>query len=176
MHIKEILDTIGYRFSAGSNYLWGCYGEHATYLDFKTVSGKPVGSVVYDSETAEVYEASVEVPGRALAYRWMDTFAREDHEIEAKRKNIDPNNAWDDVSYTDIDVIDDFLEKLSAIINEEEFDERIIVPIEVSEQEEMQLYRLAHAADMTVNDYVNKILRDEMNRLENKALDERYIR
>lgn len=168
MHIKQILEAVNYRFTTSSEYLWGCYGEHATYLDFKTIGGKPVGSVVYDSETAEVFEVSVEVPGRQLAYRWMDAFAREDHEIEAKRKDIDPDNAWDDVQYTDIDLIEDFLEKLTAIINEEEFDDRVVVPVNLSEQEEMQLYRLAHEADMTVNDYVNQLLRKEMSRLTGK--------
>jgi hypothetical protein len=168
MHIKQILDVLGYRFSVGSNYLWNCYGENTIYLDFKTVSGKPVGSVLYDSETAEVYEVSVEVPKRPLAYRWFNPDFENDYRLEADAKGIPADIAWDDISYTDIDVEEDFLEKLQAIINEEEFDERIIVPLNLSEQEEMQLYRLAHEADMTVNDYINQLLRAEMHKLTGK--------
>ena len=175
MFLKEALEAVDYRFSSGDRYLWTCYGPDSVYLNLKDVQDRPVGSILFDSNTAEVYEITVEVPGEPLCYRWIDPEFVDDHRDEAESRNVDPAIAWDDVKFTDIETEDDILDKLEAIVNCQEFDRSIVVPISMTADEELELHRQAHAAGMTTNDYINLALRKFVD-AENKALDERYIR
>ena len=175
MYLKDVLEAVEYRFSSGDRYLWQCYGDDSVYLNLKDVQDRPVGSILFDSNTAEVYEITVEVPGEQLCYRWINPEFVDDYRDEAESRGVDPDIAWDDVKYTDIETEDDMLDKLNAIINCREFDRSIVVPIYLSEQEELLLHRSAHEAGVSTNEYVNMILRRLID-AENKALDERYIR
>ena len=175
MFLREALEAVDYRFSSGDRYLWTCYGPDSVYLNLEDTEGRPVGSILFDSGNADVYEITVEVPGEPLCYRWVNPDFADDYRDEAESRNVDPDIAWDDVEYTDIETEDDMLDKLEAIVNCREFDRSIEVPITMSADEELELHRQAHAAGMSTNDYVNLALRKFVDE-ESKKLDERYIR
>jgi predicted HicB family RNase H-like nuclease len=54
------------------------------------------------------------------------------------------------------------LEKATAIANEEEYDDRIVVTLEMSDAERMMLMEMAHDADLSLNEFVEKILREDL--------------
>jgi hypothetical protein len=74
------------------------------------------------------------------------------------------DNAWSedygDIDYTDLETYDDFMEKATAIVHYEDYDTRVSIPIDLPEDELMNLFKMAHEADMTFNDYVTQILRN----------------
>jgi hypothetical protein len=165
MFLKNALDSVKYRFTSGDRYLWNSYGPDAVYLDIKDVQDRPIGSILFDSSSAEVYEITVEVPGEALCYRWINPDFENLYRKEAESKGINPDIAWDDVIYTDIIAENDILNKLEAIFNCREFDRTISVPLYLTQDEELELYRQAHAADMSTNEYVNMALRKQIDAL-----------
>ena len=80
---------------------------------------------------------------------------------------ITDETAWDDVKFVELEDDDDFIQKAMAIRAGEEYDTRVSIPLDLPEDELMQLFKLAHEADMTFNDFVETVLRDHLNRLEN---------
>jgi hypothetical protein len=91
---------------------------------------------------------------------------KEAHDSEADERSVEINQAWDDVNYVDLESDDDFIQKASAIVADEEYDTRVDVPLNLPDNQLFELMKLAHEADMTLNQYVEKILRqaiDEFN-------------
>ena len=165
MFLKDVLEAIQYRFSSGDRYQWKCYGDDAVYLDFKDVQDRPVGSILFDSSTGLVYEITIEVPGESLCYRWISPDFAADYRAETESRNINPNIAWDDVQYTDVDTEKDILEKVEAIVQCRDFDRSVVVPLYLTEQEELELHRQAHDAGMSTNEYVNMALRKQIDKI-----------
>ena len=79
---------------------------------------------------------------------------------EAKRRTVDPDQAWDDVKWIDLETEEDFLQKASAIFNGLDFDTRIIVPIDLPSDELFKLMQLAHERDITLNQMVTEMLEE----------------
>ena len=79
---------------------------------------------------------------------------------EAKKRDIDKDNAWDDVNYIDLEVDDDFFQKCLAIQEGEDYDVRVSVPLELEDDQMFELMRMAHKQDITLNQLVENILRD----------------
>lgn len=164
MNIKHLLEIVNYCFESGGKYQWQCYGNDAFFIDFKTIAGKACAGAVVNS-IGEVLEAHVELEGEPLCYQWTNPVYRQSYLDEAKSRGVDPDIAWDDVEYTVLEVAEDFLEKFDAIIHGREFDRGILVPLHISDDEQLALFRMAHEANMTFNDFVNQILEKELQRL-----------
>ena len=117
MKFNNVINSAGSRISGGDQYGWVCYGPNSQFLDFQDTGGQSYASCVYDRLTQEVYEISVEVPKQEFVYRWINPNFRIEYYKECKERNIDPNNAWDDVSFTHVDTEELILEYLEDIGN-----------------------------------------------------------
>jgi hypothetical protein len=49
-----------------------------------------------------------------------------------------------------------------AIVAGEDYDTRVTIPLDFPEAELMVLFKQAHAADMTFNNFVEKVLREKL--------------
>jgi hypothetical protein len=78
---------------------------------------------------------------------------------ESKRRDINRDEAWDDVNYVDLEVDDDFFQKCLAIRAGEDYDTRVSVPIDMSDEELLKYMKLAHERDVTFNELVEEALR-----------------
>jgi hypothetical protein len=78
---------------------------------------------------------------------------------EAKRRDVDKDEAWEDVNYVDLDVDDDFIQKCLAIREGEDYDTRVSVPLELEDDQLFDLMKMAHEQDLTLNQLVENILR-----------------
>lgn len=174
MHLSKVNESLGHRITGGSEYQWKCYGTNVRFLDFE--SNFAYASVIFDTETQKVYEVTVNakedgddnLPG---PYRWLNPETKDAHLEECKEKNIDPNNAWDNTNWIDIEVEDDFLEKAKAIFENQPFDRRVSVPLDLDDTSLLQLALEAHKRDITINQMVEIILQnaiDEHNRVNAK--------
>jgi hypothetical protein len=67
-----------------------------------------------------------------------------------------PTNAWDEVDYVDLDVDDDFIQKALAIIAGEDYDTRVSVPVNFTDEELLKYMKMAHDRDMTFNAFVEE--------------------
>jgi hypothetical protein len=157
MHLGEINKALTHRITGGSEYSWQCYGSNARYLDYE--SDHAHATVLFDSQTQMVYEASVNAKDEKLTpYRWLNPEYKDAYYAESADKKIDPNNAWDDTNWCDLEVTDDWLEKARAIFNGESFDNRVQVPIDLDDDMMLELCLEAHKRDITLNKMVEQIL------------------
>lgn len=163
MHLSKVNEALEHRITGGSEYQWNCYGFDARFLDYE--SDYAHATVVFDTTTQTVYEATVNSKDESVRpYRWLNPDTKQEYLNECKQKNIDPNVVWDDTKWVDLEIMEDFLDKASAIFNGESFDERVQVPIDLDRDELFRLMQIAHERDMTLNELVEDILWDVINR------------
>ena len=140
--IKQFMETVNYRISEGSAYMWGSYGPHVYMLD--SWSGDQDGhsfSIIFDVITQEVYEVQAHDYTNNRAYRMINPDYNDKYAKESDQRGISKDEAWDEVRYTDLELDEDFIEKSLAIIAGEKYDTRVSIPIELQDNELLQIGR-----------------------------------
>lgn len=165
--LKQWMEVVDYRITEGSEYGWSCYGHNAQCLD--SWNGDHDGHslcIVFDRNTQEVYEVQAHDYKRTRAYRLFGVDCKERHDEEACSREIDAREAWDEVNYVDLETDEDFLDKAYAIVNDQDYDTRVEVPLTLPDDALFRLMQLAHEQDITLNQLLENVLREEINRLE----------
>lgn len=157
MQIKDVNESLEHRITGGSEYGWQCYGYNARFLDYE--SSYATGSCIFDTVDQSVYEVHVEFKdSEQRPYRWLNPLSKHLMYEEAQYRSIDADQAWDDVKWIDLETPEDFLEKASAIFKGENFDSRVSVPLNLSDEELFTMMKLAHEKDITLNQLMVEIL------------------
>lgn len=162
MKLENANTVFSHRVTGGSEYCWQCW-PNARYMDYE--SDYAHGSVVFSTVDGMIYEATVthkEDDYTIGPYRWVNPAWKSAHDTEAKKRGVDPREAWDDVRWVDLEVWDDFAEKAGAMFNGRAFDTRIVVPIDLDDATMLRLCLEAHKQDITLNQLVERILRAEI--------------
>ncbi len=169
--LKEFMDLVNYRITEGSEYGWNCYGPNAYSLSYwnQDHNGHSF-CVTFDTRTHEVYEVQACDYKHNRAYRLINPDYKFGYEDEAAGREINPNEAWDDVDYVDLDVEDDFIQKAQAIISGEDYDTRVSVPVVFSDEELLKYMKMAHDRDMTFNEFVEEALRSAIDDFKQQGL------
>ena len=163
--LKEWMEIVDYRITEGSDYCWHCYGNDVHMLD--SWNGEQDGhsfTVIFDTKTQVVYEVQAHDYVHNRAYRMINPDFQKKNKKEAKKRDIDKNNAWDDVNYVDIEVDDDFFQKCLSIKAGEDYDTRVSIPMDFSDEELLTYMKLAHEQDITFNQLVERALREAIDR------------
>lgn len=166
--LQDFLHAVDYRITGGSEFQWQCFGDHARYLDCNVDIDRASASVIFDSRDQTVYQVTAYDYTADRAYRWTHPDWVSNHQQEVAERGV-TDNAWDDVSYTDLEVVEDMLAKTRAIIAGESYDTRISVPIELPDDEMLVLMTMAHEQNMTFNDFVEDLLRKTLADIEARA-------
>lgn len=157
MDMKSVLEAFNYKIVGGAEQLWNCYGRNARFLDFE--SDFAHGSCVFDIDDQFVYEVEVSSKNNSVKpYRWIDHRYRGAYNVEAKEHGTDPNVAWDNVNWVDCETEEDILDKVSAIMCGEDFDDRVDVPLDLDNDVMLTLALEAHRRDITLNQLVTEVL------------------
>jgi len=167
--LKDFLEVIDYKITDGARYMWSCYGPDAYAMHHWNDINGPGGfelNVIFDTRTHKVYAVEASDYTNNRAYRLIDSAYRDSHKQEAQSRNCDYKQAWDDVNYIDLDLDFDWLDKARAIVAGTSYDERVSIEIDLTDQEMLLIFRLAHEKDMTFNQYVEYILRLQLDRLQ----------
>jgi len=158
--MKEWMELVGYRITEGSDYGWQCYGPNVYQLD--SWNGEQDGhsfSIIFDTRDQTVYEVQAHDYVHNRAYRMINEDYAKKMKKEAKRRDVDRNEAWDEVNYVDLEVDDDFIQKCLAIREGEDYDARVSVPLTLGDDEMFELMKMAHEQDITLNELVERLLR-----------------
>ena len=165
--MKEWMELVSYRITEGSNYCWDCYGSDAYALD--SWNGDLNGhsfTIIFDTKDQSVYEVQAHDYVHNRAYRMINEDFAKKMKKEAKRRDVNKDQAWDDVDYIDLDVDDDFIQKCLAIAAGEDYDTRVSVPIDITDEDLLQYMKLAHERDITFNQFVEEALRHVLEEVE----------
>ena len=159
--MKEWMELVDYKITEGSDYGWSCYGSNSYALDsWNGVHGTGgySCSIVFSTKTQKVYEVSVCDYTNDRAYRMINSKNVEKHRREADAMGVPFNQAWDDVVYVDLEVESDFIQKCSAIKLGREYDTRVSVPVDFSDEDLLTYMKLAHEKDITFNQFMEQAL------------------
>lgn len=164
MSIKNFMEAINYRITEGSEYLWNCFGENAYCIDSWNGSHEEDGysaSCIFDTKTQEVYQLEVwdyGLHGEARQYRWIHPDYIDIVKAEYTERELDFKESLDGNQFIDIELEEDILSKMEAIVNGEAYDTRIQVPLDLPDDMVYELMKLAHERDITFNQLVEEAL------------------
>jgi len=158
--IKQFMEVGEYRITEGGDFGWPCFGPAAYTLS--AWNGDTDGwslNITFDTRTQEVYIVESCDYKRERAYRLVNPQYKAAYFDYAREHNSHyMNQAWDDIDYTDLEVDEDWLEKSRKIVADEDYDHKVTVPLELSDDELFQLMKMAHERDVTLNQLVEEIL------------------
>lgn len=157
--IKDFMETVDYRITEGSDYLWSCFGSDAYRLD--SWDGNHQGhtvSVLFDRKTQVVYQLEAHDYAHERSYRWTHPDYKTAHNLEAHERSVDVSQAWDHVQYVDLSDAQDMLTRAAAIVRGEPYDTTSEITIDMTDQEWFQLMLMAHQRNITLNALVVEIL------------------
>ena len=166
--MQEWMELVGYRITEGSAYTWQCYGPDAYALD--SWNGDQDGhsfTIIFDTKDQTVYEVQAHDYLHQRAYRMINEDFAKKMSKEADRRDVNKKEAWEDVNYIDLDVDDDFIQKCLSIAAGEDYDTRVQVPLDLDKETMYELMQQAHAQDITLNQLVERILIDVIDRHHN---------
>lgn len=158
MKISELLEIANYQISSSEKYEWDCFGPKARFLDLNTPSPEIQIVSVFDTETLELYSIELYDYGLQNFYRWIHTDYVEALQAEHIEKDFDFDAVIEDQKYTDI-ILDDIIEKITAVCSGFEYDPRIIVPLTLPTESFEILEKLAADVDMSIDDLVVSVLK-----------------
>jgi hypothetical protein len=160
--MKEWMELVDYKITEGDRYGWSCFGPNSYQLSsWNGIHGKGGYSfnIVFSTKSHKVYCVEVCDYTNDRAYRMINPDYAKKHEKEAKTRDVNMNEAWDDVDYIDLEVDDDFIQKCLAIKDGDVYDTRVQVPVDFSDEDLLQYMKLAHERDITFNQLVEEALR-----------------
>lgn len=166
--LEQFFQITKYRITEGGIYGWNCYGSNAYCIDsWNSERDGYTASIVFDTVTQVVYEATAYDYQNTRAYRLINPAYKSAHAEETKSREVN-DIAWelDDgtpVKYCDLEVDDDFVEKAKGIVEGVQYDVRIQVPITLDDKELLDLMLIAHKRDITFNHLVTEILEKVIN-------------
>lgn len=181
--VKDYVEAIDYKITGGSEYQWRTFGDNARYLDSCDSEGAGASySIVgvFDSISQRVYVVEAWDYIKDRVYRWVDPEYVKQYKKDHKKHDIDYKEASDTKEYIDLDVEEDILDKVRAIVAGEEYDERVKVPVDFSDEDLLQYMKLAHEMDITFNELCERALKAaiddfESNPTEFKEKAERFL-
>jgi len=171
--IKQFMEVSQYRITEGNDFLWACFGEDANPYSISAWNGDHNGwslNIIFDTDTQVVYMVESCDYKRERAYRFINPEYKDVYFDYGKKHNKEyMNQAWDNVNYTDLEVEEDWLEKSRKIVANEDYDNKVTVPLELSDEEIFQLMKMAHERDVTLNQLVEDLLWLAIRDAERKA-------
>jgi len=168
--LKEWMELVDYRITEGSDYGWMCFGPKAYSLS--SWNGEHDGysfNIVFDNGDQTVYTVEVCDYKNNRAYRIINPQFKSAYDSESGDRGDYGNQAWDEVDYIDLELDDDFIQKGLAIKTNEVYDTRVSVPIDLPDEVVFELMKIAHEKDITLNQLVEGLLREEISRIEDSA-------
>ncbi len=158
--LKEFLEVVDYQITEGWQYQWACWGDNAYALDHHDPD-RSVNSftIIFDKKNKTVYSVEAHDYQNDRSYRLLNPLFAQAYHDECKEKGV-PDMAWDDVPYTDLEVAEDWLNKAQAIFDGDEYDTRVSVPVDFTDEELLKYMKLAHERDITFNQLIEEALRN----------------
>lgn len=161
--LEDFIKAINYKVTGGSEYLWDCFGPNARYLDSDdsddNTSRYHIGAI-FDSKDQTVYSIEVWDYVNDREYRWINPMFISAHLDSCVQYDVDMKESMDGRKYIDLDVAEDILEKANALANGLEYDSRVKVPVDFSDEDLLKYMKLAHEMDITFNELVERAIKE----------------
>jgi hypothetical protein len=158
--IKQWMEIIDYKITEGSDFFADSESAKGTLYMLSSWNGDHDGwsfSITFDpQDDQKVYFAEACDYKNNRAYRLTNP----DCSIDLDK------TAWDDCKYTELEVDSEFIEKSQAIKRGENYDTRVQIPLDLDEKTMFELMKRAHESDITLNQQIERIVREMIERNE----------
>lgn len=159
--LKEFMEVVDYRITEGSEFTWTCFGNNAYSLSSWNQDHDGWSfNITFDTRNQTVFVVEACDYKHSRAYRlinpdWVDAYNK-----YADRENPEyKDQAWDDVNYVDLESDDDWIQKSLSIKAGEDYDTRVSIPVDFTDEELLKYMKMAHDRDMTFNQFIEEALR-----------------
>lgn len=159
--LTEFLKAIDYNITDAGEYGWGCYGDDIRSID-SYVENKTECSAIFTKNGGSIREITLHDYQARRSYRWSDPDFEAARKAEALAIDTDDNNAYDELSFIELEVIEDILEKVYAVSRGLPYDTRVMVPVDLSKDEFYEVAMAAHSMDITINEFFEKALKEAL--------------
>jgi hypothetical protein len=162
--LKEWMEIVDYRITEGDRYHTSNFGPNANCYCLSAWNGSHTGwsfLIVFDVDTQQVYHVEACDYKYSRAYRLINPEFRS---FFRKNASNEDSVAWDGVEFIDLEVDDEWIQKSLAIKEGKPYDTRVSMPIDLDEGEMYRLMCLAHERDITLNQLVEEILWEQINK------------
>lgn len=168
----DFLQLINNEETTHEKYHYSCYGPNVAIEEWwnqKYEDGGCSISVVYDTRSFTVYEMEAWDYQANREYRWINPLYREAYNQKYRDSTLDVSYSIDGREFIDLEVSKDILEKATAMFQGKEYDTRIMIPVDLPDDVMFNIMKMAHEADMTLNQFVEQVVRADLER-RNKEL------
>jgi hypothetical protein len=169
--LKEFMEVIDYRITEGSDFTWNCFGDNAYSLSGWNQDHKGWSfNIIFDTRNQTVYMVEACDYKNVRAYRRINPDWEKAYKDYAKTDSDADgylDQAWDDINFTDLETDDDWIQKALAIKAGEDYDTRVSVPLEFTDDELLKYMKMAHDRDMTFNQFIEEALREAIKDAKN---------
>lgn len=158
MNIHNLVSTLDNKSKCKqieSAYLLDCFDPGLRCLMIGSEISDNKIYAVYDPSTAEIIQIEAWDCTNSREYRWVNP--------EFVNKNLDFNTTVDGRKFIDIECFEDIVEKSIAIHENKEYDARLMITVNLDDETELQLMRLAHQQDITLNQLIENIICARLN-------------
>jgi hypothetical protein len=170
--IKDFMETIDYKVTEGSNYLWDCFGDTVHRFDhWNEMQDGHAISILFDTRTHTAYQMEAHDYANERSYRWTHPDYIQSYYDECDSKGVARNNAYDNVTFVELETAEDMLDKARSIFLGEEYDTRVSIPVDLPDDVLFELMRQAHEQDITLNEHMENIIRRELDKMKEELDD-----
>jgi hypothetical protein len=151
----QFMQVINYQVDDGGKAEWGIFPD-AHYYDHLGEYGS--FGITFSTKTLEVLdltlnsETAYDKNHNPVAYRWINPLYKTAYMAELEGSGCEED-------FVDLDVELDIMEKATAVLANQDFDRRVIIPLELDDDILMALFKEAHKRDITFNQLITEILR-----------------
>lgn len=146
--LHEFLNAIGYEI-------------HDKFIVDNSVFGDAVCEITHSNEnchltcqfdvvTQEVFDITAEDFLGKRYYRWT---------AEDFKDTKQDKTTWTGAEFYELEVVEDILEKAEAMVEGWEYDARVIVPFDITDEQFAEFALAAHKLDITFNQFVERAVR-----------------
>lgn len=157
--IEDFLKATKYHVKDSGLYLWNCYPEECMIMECYKDTRSWYASIVFGIESLTVYQADMRPdPDTDIMYRithpdFVEAYKNEEQERREKGFLFE-----DETEYVDLEVPEDFIQKLTAVVEGKPFDDRVVISLDISDEDFLFLAKQAHERDITFNEYVAELI------------------
>ena len=162
--LTNFLKAIDYKITDSSEYHWDCYGSDIRSIDSYNL-GITECTALFTKNGGEIRELTLRDYENRRSYRWTDPKFEQERKDEALSIGVDDTAAYDDVNFIELEMIEDMFEKMEAVTKGEKYDTRIMIPLDMTEQEFLEVARAAHALDITINAFFEMAIKEAIRKV-----------
>ena len=156
---QQLITAAQFQITGGSEYQWNSFGYTARFLDFNSPEFKVDLSLIFDSETQEVYQATMYI--NESSFRWTNPSFLDGFKKESYERDIDPRLSSEDTYFTDCDVFDDFVSKVSESFTTGTCDTSVLISLNFTPEQEDIFNQLPEGTD--IQEFIITALKEKLD-------------